>query len=163
MAPTQTLEPGEVAVCGDPLATGFDGEGRQVGVGDEVSPGAGIKAQPFEEAPVPRSGVDHEGVWRSPKGVDERQRDRHGTGDFEDSRMGHDTDEPAQDDRREAEWFVRPDGGGEPVAISLVVRRVRPRGVDEDIDVDEDQRSVPSMTSSNAAMSSSSTPGRSPP
>jgi len=71
------------------------------------------------------------------------------------------------DDARE---YLRSDSVGcrpvydrlQPIPVSLMVFRIGPKGVDQDIDVREDQ-SRPSMRSRREALSSRSTPGKVPP
>ncbi len=61
----------------------------------------------------------------------------------------------------ETERLGRCDGRLQPAAVAVMVGGACMEGIDQDIDVRQDQRSVPSMRSSNAAESSRSTPGRS--
>lgn len=53
MAPDQTGKPGVVPIRGDPLATVFDGQGGEPGIGDQVALGAGRPAEPGKDLPVP--------------------------------------------------------------------------------------------------------------
>lgn len=57
MTPAQALEAGEVAIGGDPLATGLDREGSEVGIGHERAARPTFPAEAREDSPVPRSGT----------------------------------------------------------------------------------------------------------
>ena len=78
---------------------------------------------------------------------------------IEDPRMRDDAKEAGEDEIGDAERTVRGDRRGKPLAVALVLGRVLAECVDEDIDVDQDQRSPDSIRPSSAAVSSRSTPG----
>jgi len=75
----------------------------------------------------------------------------------EDPRMSDDPEEAAQDDVCDAVGLVSEDDALEPGAVIGVTVDVLAMGVDEDVDVREDQSW--SIRSSSAALSSRSTPG----
>jgi hypothetical protein len=51
MTPAQTLEAREVAVGGDDLASGFDGQRGEKGIRYQISPRANFPAKPRKDVP----------------------------------------------------------------------------------------------------------------
>lgn len=64
MTPAQTREAGKVAIAGDDLATGFNGQCCEEGIGNQISPSADFPAKPGEYGPVPRPGPYHDAMRR---------------------------------------------------------------------------------------------------
>jgi hypothetical protein len=62
MTPAQTLEAREVAISGNDLASGFNGQRREERVGDRVPPRANFPAKPPEDVPVARARPYHDAV-----------------------------------------------------------------------------------------------------
>src|SRR5664280_2251999 len=56
MCPAQAGEPGEIVVQRHPHGVVLDGEGRVLGVGDQVAAGVAVPAQPIDDVPMTRSG-----------------------------------------------------------------------------------------------------------
>lgn len=161
MSPAETRKTREVPVSGDPLTAGLDGQGRQVSVGDDIPLRPGLPAQLLEDVPMASPWGDDHRVRSGTQRVGEREHPVDGRWWREHSRMRGDPHEAAQDDLRETERLGRCDGRLQPAAVAVMVGGACMEGIDQDIDVRQDQRSVPSMRSSNAAESSRSTPGRS--
>lgn len=160
MAPSQAIEAAEVAIGGDPLTPRLDRQCRQVGVGDKVALGPYRQAQPLEDLPVPSSGSDGDGVGLA------SQRDGEGQGLIdrcrgrEDARVGDDPNEAAQNEIGDAYRLVSLGRRRQPGTIAVMVRSAFVECMDEDVDVNEDQESAPSIRSSKAALSSRSIPAR---
>ena len=62
MTPAQALEAGVVAIRGDPLATGFDRQGSEVGVGDQWAARPALATQTGKDVPVTDARADDDAV-----------------------------------------------------------------------------------------------------
>ena len=98
MPPAQTVEAAEVAVRGDPLAAGFDGERSEVGIRDEIALRAGVDAQSLEDLPVSRTRGQQNGIRLHSKRIGEGEGSLDRRGRREHARVGGDADEPAQNE-----------------------------------------------------------------
>jgi hypothetical protein len=52
MTPAQTLEAGKIAVSGDPLAAGLDGEGSKMGIRGQWAAGPALATQARKDSPM---------------------------------------------------------------------------------------------------------------
>ena len=161
MPPTQPRETAEVSVRRDPLATRFDRQRSKVRIRDEVASCASIAAEAIEDLPVTFTRHHDHGVRLGPQRCDERERINNGCRRRKDPRVRCDAHEPTEHEFGETKRLVGDHSCFEPLSISLVIRRAFMEGIDEHIDVKEDQAWASSMRSSRPAPSSRSTPGRS--
>lgn len=159
MAPTQALEPAEVPVGGDPFAACLDRQRGVVGIGHQVALHARLAAEPPKDLPMTLARGENHRIRLAPNRIDEAERPLDRCGRHEDSRMGGDTEEAAQDEIGDAHRLVTREHLGEPILVALVIRRALMKCIDRDVDVYEDGRSNPSMMSRRPAVSSRSTPG----
>lgn len=84
-SPAQAREAGVVAVRGDPLGAGLDGQGREPGVLDEVAGNLGAPAEIVKNAPVPGCGLNHLAVGLFQQHVGEGEGVREAAGASEDA------------------------------------------------------------------------------
>ena len=104
-------------------------------------------------------GGNYDGVWLREQGVCKLKSSLERSGRREDAAVSGDTHEAAHDDFGQAERLIRRCRRRQPVAVALVIGRRFAKRIDEDVDVQEDQASAPSIKSTNADVSSRSTPG----
>ena len=161
MPPAKPGEAGEVTVGSDKLAARLDRESGCESVGRKVALRTGFHAQPFVDRPMAGTGGHQNCARLGEKGIRKLEGALDGRRGREDSRMCRHPDESTQDDLSKPKRFVGRRCDSEPVTVARVIRRTFVKG--EDVDVGEDQASVPSIRSIKAALSSRSTPGRSLP
>lgn len=158
----QTGKATVVAIGGRPCAAALERQRGEVRVGNEVPARADRKRHLPEELPVPSAGRDRNCVRLPAQSVAEGERLIERCRVNKDARVRDDANEAAEHELRATERLEPFDEGLEPGAILLVIGGVLAMGVDEDVDIAEDQPSR-SMSSISAALSSRSTPGCSPP
>ncbi len=137
MAHPQASETGVVTVGRDPLAPRFDGDGGKVRVGDQVSLGLALFAEPPEDRPVARPRLDGDKGRGPTDTLDEAERPGEGGWDAEDPRVRHDPEETAEDERGDTEWLVPVYDLSQPLAEENVVLGFLAVRVDENVNVEE--------------------------
>jgi len=90
----------EIGVGGDPLAAGFDGQGGQVGIRNQVAPGLGFPAEAGEDPPVTAARRKKDTVRLTPEALNESKSLLEWRRWVEDPRMGNDSQKPTQDQVR---------------------------------------------------------------
>ena len=161
-SPRESLESRVVAIRGDPFATGLDGQSRKPGVLRHVSRGLGIPAQGLEYRPVTFAGHNHRREGLSEDNATKLESVIQGAGTCKNPPMGTDADDASEHLRCDAvsRWPI--DRRFQPCLVSRMILGVRTKGVDQYIDVAQDQSRC-SIRSSRPALSLKSTPGRTPP
>ncbi len=161
-SPREPLESRVVAIRGNPLAAGFDGQGGKPGVLRDVSRGLGILAQGLENRPVTLAGHNHrrEGLFED--NATKLESVIQGAGTGKNPSMGTNADDAGEHLRCDAvsRWPI--DLRFQPCLVSRMILGVRAKGVDQYIDVAQDQSRL-SIRSRRLALSLKSTPGRTPP
>jgi hypothetical protein len=143
VAPVKAGKPGIVPISGYPFSAGLYGEGRKIGVRNEVTTCVGCLAKADEYFPVARSREYGNAVGTTPnlryeiEGGLERGRPK------EDPRMCHDSEEPGECEVRETISSVAVHNALQPVSIAFVAGCVCPMGIYEYVNVDEDQGPPP--------------------
>lgn len=161
MPPPQAGEAAEVSIAGDQLTSALERERGEVGIRHEVAACAGPDAQALEDLPVTRTRTNVHDVRLVAEGVGEQESllDRCGRG--EDARVGRDAEEATEHEIADPNWLVARQSAGQPRAIAVMILSALVVRRNEDVDVEEDQRSPASMCSRRVALSSRSIPGRS--
>jgi len=137
MAPLKAGEPSVVAVGGDPLASGFDGQGGEVSVRDKVALCVCFSTQASEDCPMTLAGLYPHAVLAVPNCGEESEAGREGRGLTKDARVGDDAKESAQHEIGEG---IRPIAGQhrlEPSTIARMFLRIGPVRVNQHVDVKE--------------------------
>lgn len=160
--PLQPREAGEIAIGGDPFASGFDRERSQPGVLHQVAGGCCAGAKSLEDAPMAFPGDNHRSVRLLQQYFAEREDLRRRTRLREDLWMRRDANYRGEYLRGNTIGLGRIDGFLKPVAVVIVLRRVAAKRIHEHVDIRQDQPR-PSIRSSKAAESFKSTPGSVPP
>jgi len=161
MTPAQALEATEIPIRRDPLAARLDREGREIGVRDEIPTRSRLAAEAAEDRPMTVARSHQHTVRLTSDLIRECQGIFERTGICKDLRVSHDPHETAEDQFRHAIGKVIVEHLPQPTGTYRVMPGILAVRVDEDVDVGQNQRDD-SMTSSNAAESSRSTPGRTP-
>ena len=111
----------EIAVERNPLAAGFDGQGSEPGVGYQVSPGIGFGAKARESIPVPLARLNNNAVGLFKEELTEAQRLFKAARLCEHFWVGCDTDDAAEDLRRNAKARIAVDAAIEPTVAGFVI------------------------------------------
>lgn len=161
MAPLEAGESTVVPVGRYPLTSGFDGESRQIGIGNQIPLYAARTAEPCENIPMPGAGRNDDAAGPIPDRCRELQCSLHGGRCPENPRVGDYTQKAAQNKVRDPVGGLSPYCCLQPPAVLLVIDRILTKRIYENVDIGKDHLRD-SMTSISPALSSRSIPWRSP-
>ena len=160
MPPAQPRKACEPAVEGNPFTILLHGQGRVVGVGDQVPPGIDLATELREPLPMPLSRIQDVNPGMGTELLDEPKREMERRGLLENPGVGHHPHAPAQGQIRDGDPLMADEGGLDPMPNRLMRFRIFPVEVNQDVDVQQHHGS--SMTSRRADEFFRSTPGRTP-
>lgn len=132
-----------VAVRRDPFASAPDGQRGEERVRHQVAFDVGGDAQPTEDFPMTRSRGDHRAGRLLTEFLDEGEGGAHQAGRIEDLRMGHDTEEAAEDKIGQAIGLVGIDELLEPREIGVMVPGSFSVGVHEHVAIKKNHGLLP--------------------
>src|SRR6056297_719045 len=153
--PPEPREATEIAVGRGDAAAVVDRKRRQPGIGNQVSGRRHLPDQLAQDLAIAARGLRDPGGFTSEPLFDLLPGGAHGLGASEDTRIGHEPKEGQQTGPRQADPCAAVEPVVEPLSGHVMSFEVDDMGVDEDVRVDEDQRSEsPSATARTSAMSS---------
>jgi hypothetical protein len=97
MPPAESWEPAVVTVRRDPLAARLDSQSRQISIGDKVAFDACRPAKPCEDLPMPSAWSYDDAIGLAAHFRSKAKRVFPSRRQPEDPRMGHNPEEPGQD------------------------------------------------------------------
>jgi len=121
MPPAESWEPAVVAVRRDPLAARFDSQSCQISIGDEVAFDACRPAKLCEDLPMPSARSYEDAIGLTAHFRSKAKRVFQSARRLENPRMGHNPEEPGQDQVRHSVSLVRTDALLQPTAVGNVL------------------------------------------
>lgn len=126
VAPSKSLKAAVITVGRDPFATGFDGEGREKSIRDQITLDPGFLTQAAKDVPVAWPGCQLSAIGLIPQFPCEGQRLPERARRIENFRVCHDTQKATEHKVRHTECLIRIDEIFQPATVCFMVRSILP-------------------------------------